>query len=409
MTQNSQSELPVSQSAHPDWLTILQVAFSGFFALVYLTVAIGSLGVSLTEIGRKTTLDTGSQLGYSAGIVSLILAGFNLSSTWFGARKLSQGDEAPSTENSQKWLNYLILSLPILLLAGAACFQSEELRIYVLPIITSLILLAGVVWLVRIGSGQAWGKNLTRNSGLFSLMSGFTVWFIMFLEMVAMMIFGIALLSKLAENPSWTQKITDLLALLQSNPDSSEVLQSLDGFVSVPTLIGIVFLMVAVLMPVIEELFKTLGVWIFSGRGLNPAEGWVAGLMSGAAFALMEGLLYGVQVSTLNVAQDWVVSVIGRTGGSVLHTLCGGLVGLAFAKTWKDKKPWRVIGSFVLVIFLHGLWNSLALLPTIFSFNDPTYSHNIVSALPLIGLMVLIMIWYTVKTKSVNNDPDLYN
>jgi RsiW-degrading membrane proteinase PrsW (M82 family) len=154
-------------------------------------------------------------------------------------------------------------------------------------------------------------------------------------------------------------------------------------------------------VPIIEELFKTLGVWVLAGRRLTPQEGWVAGLMSGAGFALVEGLFYGLQMVTLPDAASWVFTIIGRTGGSLLHTFCGGLIGWAFAKTWSDRKVWRVVGMFVLVIFIHGIWNALALTPSVSALAGASESVGNWLSLPLVVVMIALLFAYLVKSRRV--------
>ena len=123
--------------------------------------------------------------------------------------------------------------------------------------------------------------------------------------------------------------------------------------------------------------------------------------MSGAGFALVEGLLYSLQIVTLPDAASWAVAIIGRTGGSLLHTFCGGLIGWAFAKTWSDRKVWRVVGMFVIVILIHGLWNGLALIPSVSTLSGASGSDANWFTLPLIGVMIVIFYAYLYKARKV--------
>jgi small-conductance mechanosensitive channel len=92
------------------------------------------------------------------------------------------------------------------------------------------------------------------------------------------------------------------------------------------------------------------------GLRISTREGYVAGLMSGAAFALFEGAMYAVQATMLQ-DNDWVFFILGRLGGSLLHTFNGGLIGWAVAKTWQDKKVYRALIAYLLAMSVHALWN----------------------------------------------------
>ncbi|MGB4596268.1 MAG: PrsW family glutamic-type intramembrane protease [Anaerolineaceae bacterium] len=403
MNQPVNWESPVSQPEpkRKDWLTIAQLVFSGFFTLAYGAAAVALLTHSLPEISQVITTDPTPLSSYSMGFFCAILALFNLASTYYSGKKLKSGDDSIRTEKRLKWLNGILIVVPILIVIGVLVFPSESIRNYLLPVLTSLIIVIGVVWLIKLGSGESWGAHAQRDSGLISLMTGFTIWFIMFLEIMVLVIVGIILLIGLINKPELIQQLNTLANLIETQSDPSQVLQTLQGMVSTPTLFGLAFLIVVVIMPIIEELFKTLGVWILAGRNLSPQEGWVAGLMSGAGFALVEGLFYSVQMVTLPDSFSWVVAVVGRTGGSLLHTFCGGLIGWALAKTWKDRKVWRVVGMFVVVILIHGFWNGLALIPTISTLGGLSEAADNLYFLPLILLMVGLFIGYTSTTRKV--------
>jgi len=394
---------PVSQSLpdRTDWLTVIQLIFSGLFTLAYGALSVWLLATSIPQVNEVTTGDPSSLLSYSMGISSAILSLFNLASAYYSGKKLHQGVETVRTEKSLKWLNAIIAVVPVLILLGVLIFPFEGARNYLLPILTSLIIVFGVVWLIRVGSGSAWGVHPQRDSGMFSLMTGFTIWFIMLLEMMALIVVGIVLLVGLMSNPDLMGDLTSLTTLLQTRSDPAQLIQTLESMISSPLLIGLAFLVIAVIMPIIEELFKTIGVWTLAGRNLTPQEGWVAGLMSGASFALVEGLFYSLQMVGLTDSVSWVVAIIGRSGGSLLHTFCGGLIGWALAKTWKDRKIWRVVSMYVLVILIHGIWNGLALIPAVSMLGGGSDSMGILYSLPLFGVMIVLFFAFLVKTRRV--------
>jgi hypothetical protein len=125
-----------------------------------------------------------------------------------------------------------------------------------------------------------------------------------------------------------------------------------------PQVIAVLFAIIALIIPIIEELLKPLGVWVLNGRHLSPAEGFSAGMLCGAAFALLESLF------SLSAAlpSDWLYTVVGRAGTGLLHIFTAGLNGWALATTWKDGKYLRAGLTYLLTVALHGTWNFFAVL-----------------------------------------------
>lgn len=125
-----------------------------------------------------------------------------------------------------------------------------------------------------------------------------------------------------------------------------------------PQIVAVLFAIIGLSIPIIEELLKPLGLWVLNNRHLSPAEGFSAGMICGAAFALLESLL------SLSAAlpSDWLYTVVGRAGTGLLHVFTAGLNGWALAATWKDGKYLRAGLTYILTVALHGTWNVFAVL-----------------------------------------------
>jgi len=95
------------------------------------------------------------------------------------------------------------------------------------------------------------------------------------------------------------------------------------------------------LIPLLEELLKPLAIWILVWRKLTPVEGFVAGLICGSAFGLIESIGNLASIS----GSDWIIVVLGRTGTGLLHTVATGLVGwgLASAGTIENISTWCLV------------------------------------------------------------------
>lgn len=150
---------------------------------------------------------------------------------------------------------------------------------------------------------------------------------------------------------------------------------------------------VSVLVPLIEEALKPIGVWLMADRLQTPADGFAMGILSGAGYALFENL--GISVST---GTEWAQILTARIGTSLVHVLSTGLVGWALVSAWRERKFLRLGGIFALAIFLHGTWNALSILSTGNALLAPL-AENPTSALSAsmasyvgMGLLVIIML-----------------
>ncbi|MBC8249599.1 MAG: PrsW family intramembrane metalloprotease [Anaerolineales bacterium] len=164
---------------------------------------------------------------------------------------------------------------------------------------------------------------------------------------------GDAWLQELAaslQDPRWLQSPENLYSSLLSPP----VLIALG-------------LLVLVIAPMIEELFKSLGVVMMSYRrpfgcaqGMaqgrpGKAQSFLWGLAGGAGFALAESLFNGAAS-----LEGWAGAAILRVGATAMHCLGSGLMGLGWYYLFATRRPWRLLGTYAASVSLHSLWNVAA-------------------------------------------------
>jgi RsiW-degrading membrane proteinase PrsW (M82 family) len=144
---------------------------------------------------------------------------------------------------------------------------------------------------------------------------------------------------------------------------------------------------IAVLVPAIEEIFKPVGVWLFAGK-LSPAQGLTLGALSGAGYGLIETV--GVTTQT----SEWASLLFSRIGTGLLHITTSALMGAAIVLAWRERRYLRLLGTYLLAMLLHGLWNSLAIIFTFSTiaelFEQPGVLGTIQS--PLIIALVLLAV-----------------
>ncbi len=164
-----------------------------------------------------------------------------------------------------------------------------------------------------------------------------------------------------------------------------------------PGVIGAILMAAALVVPLIEELLKPLGVWVLKNRGLTPAGGFVAGMVGGATFALLESLFALSAIS----GDEWLYTVVGRVGTGLLHLTLTGFNGWALAASWRDGRYMRIGITYVLTVLVHGAWNLFAMLMGLNMLGDelqlsvnPTLTASapwILSALALAMLVALFL------------------
>ncbi len=174
---------------------------------------------------------------------------------------------------------------------------------------------------------------------------------------------------------------------LASTVDMEEMLVNL---VQQPFILNGSLLVVSVLVPLIEELFKPSAVWFLAGKRLTPRQGFVGGLIGGACFALLESLgAVGIPADS-----EWLILLFGRTGTGLLHVALSGMVGWGVASGFYSRNWLRALLTYALAVTIHGLWNFFALLSGISPILPISDQMNTLPVfLGQIGVFVLVFLF----------------
>jgi RsiW-degrading membrane proteinase PrsW (M82 family) len=139
-------------------------------------------------------------------------------------------------------------------------------------------------------------------------------------------------------------------------PNPERMLEMLRPMITEPLVLIVAISFFGVIVPLIEELFKPMGVWLLARRRLTPAQGFALGAISGAGYAVFETL--GVQLPN----ELWLPLVSIRAVTGLLHVLTAGLVGYGLVEAWEYKRYLRLAALYLASVLLHGLWNSMVML-----------------------------------------------
>jgi len=146
--------------------------------------------------------------------------------------------------------------------------------------------------------------------------------------------------------------IDTLREQISSGMDVEALLPLLGPYVAKPWIYLTLLALAAVSGPMIEEAVKPAALWLLGKNFRSPAEGFALGALSGAGFALLEGLM----------ASSGAVTMLGfglaaRFTSTLMHIIASGLVGWGIASARLEKRYGRMIGAYLLACTIHGLWN----------------------------------------------------
>ena len=121
----------------------------------------------------------------------------------------------------------------------------------------------------------------------------------------------------------------------------------------------LIFIIVAIIGPIVEETVKPLGVALYIGRIRGPAEAFLLGMASGIGFALVETVGY-----IGSGYHDWLAVAIERTSAGLLHGVGAGMVTLGWYYLTHAKKHrfLKAFGCWFYAVLQHFVWNGTAVL-----------------------------------------------
>jgi hypothetical protein len=342
------------------WPSGLQFTFSLLGILLSWAVAFGTLAAAAIDIISGVSVPADQVLQFftvgSSFFVGLVL----LPSALLSFRNLS-GKAVVFSDQIRKaalWIRklFFLLFLPMIAV-GVFASQNAATGWLLLPlthIVTVATVVAALIWLatrkLKSGSGQRnWGA---LGSGLvLSPILAFVA------EVIVGVFFFVVLAFYLAGQPGLMQSLEGLReSPALANGDVDALLPYISSLLADPFLVILVLAFVGVAVPMIEELLKPAAVWLLLGRKLSPKDGFVLGALSGAGFALFEYLTLGATV------ESWVLVFMARIGTTGLHMFATGLMGWAIVTAKNTKRYGLLVGSYLLSVTMHGLWNSMAVL-----------------------------------------------
>lgn len=265
---------------------------------------------------------------------------------WYAARRM-QGVPSANWRSQWWWVaagGGLIVALMVL---GQASVSLKLLPELSLAILQPIIFVAAGAALLAIAAGGWAGMSRLRAWG--HLISG--AWLSVALSFVAevMLIGGLAAIVLVALAAIAPEQAIHILSLLRSM-DNFNLNDVLDLALQ-PWAVALAFVSASLLIPLIEELLKPIGVVLILGRRPSPMAAFLGGVMGGVGFGVTETL-----GNLVTISDPWFMLVLARMGTLAMHGLAAGIAGWGWGQL-AARRPLRFVGAFAGAVALHGLWN----------------------------------------------------
>ncbi|HZW04073.1 MAG TPA: PrsW family glutamic-type intramembrane protease [Anaerolineaceae bacterium] len=384
------------QQSGTHWPSLGQFILSSLAALGGLAVA-GLLFCSgLLTLTGQTGMPAADSvpvfiLTWAAALVAVLM----LPSAAFSLLRLL-GKRPPALEWKGRFVvaSVLMFIWPLLVALSSPLGQTELAWLLLPPVMLAAILIP-IWWYIEFGRRGLAVTGPQRTWGVVVFSTLVSVPAIITAEVVTILFVASGVMVWFTSRPELARRVTALIERLQTVDLTPELVERLAApFIEEPVFLFATLFVVAVFTPLIEELLKPLAVWLAGGARLTPAQGYWLGMVSGAAFALVETL--GLAGST--TGPDAASVLVARLSTGLLHIVTAGLTGWAMAATWRDGRYLRLVGAYVLAVAIHGLWNAFGVFvgfsplitPDLALPADPLAAALTQASLPVLAGLVVI-------------------
>ncbi len=255
------------------------------------------------------------------------------------------------------------------LLIGHLVWDNSSINWLVLPLLTIPAVTLPIWTITGLGARNLSLGSRWRMWSALGISLTATPFVLFMLEIMIVVFIFIFIIVYAALNPDMAaefERFSTQFAYLDMQ--SEEALRQIVPYLMKPVVIIPVVVFIAMIIPFIEELLKPLAVWLLAGKLDSEAQGFAFGALCGAGFALWE---------TFNVSgqmNEWGILLFTRVGTGLLHITTSALMGGAIYLAVRERRYMRLLGTYLLAVLLHGLWNACAI-TTSFSAVALTYTQ----------------------------------
>lgn len=356
--------------------SIIQFAVSGFGMLTLWGAALVYALVAASQFFQdNTAMEFGLSLLMAVDCVVLGL--LVLPSTLVSFIRLINRPIKVKSGSSSRAVLFIILLWPLLLLLGSQMIKTGGWTMGLFPFVQAFSVLLVVFWLYTIAGRGLEKGSCQRKWGLLSSgMLGGTFLSIVF-ELAGGILLLIGFVVLVIMIPGLQDEVNKLATRISTvGSDIDALMRILTPYFTKPAVITTMLFSFSVAVPLEEEALKPIGMWFLSRKGLSPAQGFMAGVISGAGFGLVESMF-----NTASLLGDtWLTVTAMRFGTTLMHMLASGIVGWGLACAWTQRKFLRLAGAYLVAVLMHGIWNGLAIFLSI-SMIAPRQTPEIIAGL----------------------------
>jgi len=343
-----------------EWRNLLMGLFllagAGITLLFSVFLLFIALSMSAT-IGDDSTLLSMLILSVgTAGLALLLVPGiflnfrsvFHLFTTWSDRKiRIPDGFLFP----------LIFLVWPICLMLGQVASGNHRASAFIIPFANIIAIGLPILLYIRISLRGLELPGAKRGWSVFGCSLLISPILALILEAFAVVLILLAYLAYSSTVPGLTDSIQNLTDFIKSgNASQSDAIRLASGLAYAPGAIPALLLTFSVAIPLIEETVKVAAIGLYLGRLRRPVDGFVLGILCGAAFALTENLGFASAG-----AADWAASAAARATSALPHIFNSGLLGWALVCAWRQGRYKRLVGTFLAVILIHGTWNAISL------------------------------------------------
>lgn len=250
---------------------------------------------------------------------------------------------------------FIIIPLVYLLYKNPELLSNSFLKV----LFSFITVVIPLWWFVEFGQSKLAKISPQRFWGLinFQIFAGLPI--VIFVEVMLLILALILGGAWLATSDVFKPILMTLQTQIMLDPnDMTTLVDQISPLLQKPEVMAALFFSTVIVIPLVEEFFKPFALWFFIKRGWSESEGFSAGLVCGAAFALIESVSAIVTLPQ----ENWSALLIARVGTGLLHTLTAGLTGWGLVSAWKNANYKRLGVTYLVSLSLHGIWNFFALL-----------------------------------------------
>jgi hypothetical protein len=371
-----------------------------FSLVIFILGALLMFGIALfMGVTALVALFTGTEVR-AEQTVPLVAFGFEAivlsTAAFFSLQKFlhrpSVDEKAPISISGWQII-LLVIAAAVSLLIGYQIGEMRDLLWIILPILTIPAIVFPLGVLLALGTRKLPFGTRWQTWSVLGLAMTLAPLILFALEIfIGLIIFSVVVAYVIAQ-PELAQELQQLSQeIMILGPESEAALELLGPLLIRPGVMATALIYIAVFVPAIEEIFKPIGVWLFAGK-LSPAQGLTLGALSGAGYGLIETV--GVTTQT----SEWASLLFSRIGTGLLHITTSALMGAAIVLAWRERRYLHLLGTYLLAVLLHGLWNSLAIIFTFSTiaqlFEQPGVLGTIQSPL-IIALILLAVLLFAI-------------